>query len=405
MIREHKPIDKIIPIGDLHFGFKSNSHEWLGIMKQFFYALLIPFLLQVKKRQKDGEHIVVLFEGDINDNKQLINSLIQNEQITIFEEIAKIFPVYIYIGNHDTPFKDKVDIGSDEKENKQFVNSCRPLGLIENVQVYDEPHILDCKNGNKILLLPYEVNPDKELETINHYLDLYEKDGLYGFGHTEIAGFHYEGIPVDESKHNPVSAFVRFIKFWSGHIHKKQEIGNVAFTGTPYQTRTNEIKNEVGFHLMDITGGKEYWIENTISPRHKQLSLFNLMNMKLSEANEFVENNFVSVVAPSSLIYKVNFSDVTNVLSGYREIDHKTVSEKTTLDLEALMGEGGLDDIEKIDVESKLPEFIDQLTTVKIGKNYVDITDSVRNKLKEAVAKLYKAADNKIGDEEELILE
>lgn len=400
MIKEHKPIDKIIPIGDLHFGFKSNSHEWLNIMKQFFYILFIPFLEQIKERQKDGEHIVVLFEGDINDNKQLINNLIQNEQITIFEEIAKIFPVYVYIGNHDTPFKDKVDIGSDNKENKRFVNSCRSLGLIENVQVYDEPHILECNNGEKILLLPYQSNPDKELETINHYLDLHEKDGLYGFGHTEISGFHYEGIPVDESKHNPISAFKRFKKFYSGHIHKKQEIDNIMFTGTPYQTRKNEIKNEVGFHLIDFNEGKEYWIENKISPKHKQLSLFKLMDMKLSEANKFVENNFVDVVAPSSLIYKVNFSEVTNVLSGYREIDHRTVSEKTTLDLEALMGEGGLDNFEKIDVESKLPEYIDQLTTVKIGKNYVDITDMVRDKLKEAILKLHKAADSKVGDEE-----
>ena len=126
------------------------------------------------------------------------------------------------------------------------------------------------------------------------------------------------------------------------------------------------------------------------------------MDMKVSEANKFVENSFVDVVAPANLMYKVNFINVTNVLDGYREIDHKTVSEDTAVDLSSLMGEDGLENFEKIDIGSKLSEYVDQLTHVKVGKNYIDITDPLRKKLGEVVDKLYKAAESK-DEEVELI--
>lgn len=397
MIKEQKPIDELVVCADLHFGFKSNSYEWLEIMKKFFYSLFIPFLIYLKDKKKK-ENIQVLFVGDINDNKQLINNLIQNEQIAIFEKIAGICPVHVFTGNHDSPFRDKIDIGAEDKEEKKHVHSCRSIGLIENVQVYDEPHVLECTNGEKILLLPYQSNPERELEIINSY------DANYLFAHTEIAGFHYEGIPVDESKHNKINDFEKFKRVYSGHIHKKQEKDNILFLGTPYHTRKIEINNEVGFYFIDFNKGKEYWIENNISPRHKQISLFNLMGMKISEANEFVNNSFVDVVAPSNLMYKINFPEVTKVLEGYREIDHKSISERESVDLENLVDEKGLEGIERIDVGTKFPEFIDQLTTVKIGKNYMDITDSMRIKLKDVIKKLHKSAETKVGDEEELEL-
>lgn len=400
MIREQKPIDEVILVADLHMGFKSNSHEWLNITKQFFYSLFIPFLTHLKEKKKKT-NIQIIFGGDINDNKQLINTLIQNEQIAIFEKIAKFYPVHIVPGNHDSPFRDKINIGLEEEEEKKYVNSCRSIGLINNVQVYDEPHILKCTNGERILLIPFQSSAEKELEIIHQYAK-YEAEGLYGCGHTEIEGFFYEGIPVPENKHNKISDFKIFKKFYSAHIHKKQEKENILFLGTPYHTKKNEIGNEIGFYLIDFNKGKEYWLENKISPRHKQISLFKLMDMKVSEANKFVENSFVDVVAPANLMYKVNFINVTNVLDGYREIDHKTVSEDTAVDLSSLMGEDGLENFEKIDIGSKLSEYVDQLTHVKVGKNYIDITDPLRKKLGEVVDKLYKAAESK-DEEVELI--
>jgi hypothetical protein len=388
MIKNIKPLKEIINVGDIHFGIHSNSYEWLNIAKDFFYKLLIPFVKYLKEK-KGYTDIQIIFDGDINDNKQLINNLIQNEQIRIFQILAEICDVHIYIGNHDTPFKDKIDVG-EEGSDKQYVNSCRSIGLIDGVQVYEDPIELDIANGEKALLMPYNHNPKDELDIIN------ASNAQYLFAHTEIAGFHYDGAPVNESKHNKISDFSKFKKVYSGHIHKNQEKENILFVGTPYQTKRSESGNACGFYFIDFMNGKESFIENKISPRYLKIPLFNLMDMKLSEVNKMVENNFVDIIAPSSLMYKINFANVTDVIDKkYRNFEYRPLTTHENIDVLSLIGESGLiDDGSKVDVGSKLPEYLDQLEMVKIGKENIILQDSVRKKLKDFIMDLYKKAES-----------
>ena len=63
-----KPVKRVWILGDLHFGVRSNSVEWLNIQKDFFENVFIPNL---KKHYKPGDVLVQV--GDTFDNRQSIN--------------------------------------------------------------------------------------------------------------------------------------------------------------------------------------------------------------------------------------------------------------------------------------------------------------------------------------------
>src|SRR5574343_417982 len=83
-------------ISDTHFGVRNSSNEWMEIQKEYFYNFLIPLL---KKESKKGD--ILIHCGDVFDSRQSINLFVMNFALEIFEELAKILPVIILLGNHD----------------------------------------------------------------------------------------------------------------------------------------------------------------------------------------------------------------------------------------------------------------------------------------------------------------
>lgn len=391
MIREHKPISKLVVIGDIHFGVHSNSYEWLTNIAEFFHKLLIPFLYYLRDKKKYND-VQVLFLGDINDIKQMIHTLVQNQQIAIFEEMAKIYPVMVIIGNHDTPFKNKKKLGDLEKS----VNSCRSISLIDNINIYEDATVLDCINGERILLMPFTDDKERELEIIK------ENEAEYLFCHSSIAGFTYDGYPVEESKHISLDDVKVFKKVYAGHIHKRQSKENVLYVGAPYHTKNEEHENDTGFTIIDFEKGKEHWIENEMSPKFKHINLFHFMNMKLSEANKFVSNSYVTLISPMEIAYRLNINNIYEVVSGHRTIEVSTVSERSKADIGQMIGDQDIDESQNINIGKKLMDYVDQLTNVKIDKKFIDVSDPLRKALTENVNKLYKAASHNIDEMEEV---
>ena len=91
-----KPVKRVWVLGDLHFGVRSNSMEWLQIQKDFFEEVFIPNL---KKHVKPGDVLVQV--GDKFDNRQSINIKVLNYAMDLFERLGEILPVHVICGNHD----------------------------------------------------------------------------------------------------------------------------------------------------------------------------------------------------------------------------------------------------------------------------------------------------------------
>ena len=118
------PLDIVIYVGDMHFGFGNNSLEWFNRSKEFVEKMLIPIVKQAVKAY-GKERVSIIFVGDQGDNKQSINVIIQNMLIDIIEELQELVVCHMLVGNHDTPLINDVSINS----NKAF-------GLMPNVYVY-----------------------------------------------------------------------------------------------------------------------------------------------------------------------------------------------------------------------------------------------------------------------------
>lgn len=381
MIRSHKTIDKVILVGDIHFGAFSNSQEWLIDTVAMFRDFIIPVVRKVVDKY-GKEKTTIIFEGDINDIKQAISTIVQNKQIEIFEILAQLADIYILTGNHDTPYKENPTI-----------NSIKSLGLIDGIHIVEGPERYEIVGGRSIGMMPWVYSKDVELS----YID--KLDTNYLVAHTEIFGFHYEGVPVEESKHNPISAFAKYDRVYSGHIHKKQEKDNILFTGTPRQLKRSEINNENGIYYIDFEARKETFIPNNISPKFKIIPLLKLMEMKISEANEFVRNSYVTVVVPSDLTYKVDISTLSTILSGFRTIEPLSMSTKDAdKDIEQFVASvGGEMQIGSVLIPEKLKEYLNEIEAVRINsEQIVSLDDDLRNKLSDSLIKLYYQAESKV---------
>jgi len=150
-----KEVKRVWVLGDIHFGVRANSIEWLEIQKDFFENLFIPTL---KKHVKPGDVLVQV--GDTFDNRQSINIKVLNYAVSLFERLGEILPVHIIVGNHDIWAK---------KSNE--VTSIDTLKWIPNVQIYT-----DCQRynwgGRKVLLMPWRRDSEHETETLAEHPDV-----------------------------------------------------------------------------------------------------------------------------------------------------------------------------------------------------------------------------------------
>jgi UDP-2,3-diacylglucosamine pyrophosphatase LpxH len=326
--------NKIYLISDLHFGVRANSLEWLKNQLDFFYGVYIPYLKETKKK---GDILFIL--GDWFDNRQLLDINVMNKSIDLIFDLADIMPVYIITGNHDIYKKHDTD-----------VNSLAAFRFIPNVKIYEQPTMVT--NGKtKILILPWIGNPEKE--------EMYGKANPcdYIFAHADIMGLKY-----DNGRQIVRGAKLRGIKgvkkVISGHVHKRQELKDSLYLGSPYSTKRSDIGNKKGHYTFYPQENKIEFIINKTSPIFQRILLEDLMEWTLERAHKLLENNYTDIIVPDKYIHLFNLTRFTELLEGCNYKKVETVGEKKKL--EDTFGE--LMDGEEIkDIISLLENSIDDL--------------------------------------------
>lgn len=284
-------------ISDTHFGVRNSSNEWMEIQKEYFYNFLIPLL---KKESKKGD--VLIHCGDVFDSRQSINLFVMNFALEIFEELAKILPVIILLGNHDIA-----------KKNSNEVNSVKVLKWIPNIKVCEEPEIITVV-GKKLLFMPWRANHQEEEECLKtHTAD-------FLFCHTDVQGLKFnrnteiqEGISLAMLK--------QFRKVYSGHIHYSQSKGNFRMLGCPYPLTRSDINNEKGIWCFDIENESETYFPNNYSPKFIRILFEKVLEMEEDEAREHFKNNFVDVLVDQKWTLNFPFSTFYDDIQGYRKLE------------------------------------------------------------------------------------
>lgn len=166
---------------------------------------------------------LLLFLGDVCEEKDQHTAELVNRVAAAFERLAKLCAIVCLEGNHDwysapaNPFfgfLSKLGEGAIS-----WVGVPTPLSSLKNVPE-------SVSRAIRGLLLPHSANPDRD------WGDLDFSPYNYVFAHQSFAG------ALSESGHAlsgvSMSWFPKGVKVISGDIHRPQENGNLIYVGSPY---------------------------------------------------------------------------------------------------------------------------------------------------------------------------
>ena len=278
---------RIYMLGDTHFGiFPARGEAWLTMMMSFMYDVYIPFL---QKHVRPGD--VLVHTGDVFDNRNSIHVIVLNKTVRLFEDLAKILPVYVLVGNHDMWAMQNAT-----------VNSTASIRNIPGVTLVEEP--VETTFGDKTaLLLPWVHGKANELELLAKYSG---KDLL--FCHSDLVGARTQANPTRPIDRHvcTIDDFQGYRHVYSGHIHIRQQIKNFTFIGAPYHMDRNDAGNEKGFYVYDTVRDAAAFVSNTHSPEFRVVDIKTEEDMdKLTP--ELLDKDYVDVkIANSLLIDKPN---------------------------------------------------------------------------------------------------
>lgn len=286
-------------LGDTHFGVHVNSLQWLDNQKDYFYNYFIPY---IKDNAKPGDVLIQL--GDIFENRHFLNVNILSQTVKILKDLADVIPVKIILGNHDVYYIDKNDINSiDILE-----------GLSDNIEVYTKSEVINM-GGVNFLMQPWVTDIDELSEIIKSNIGKVD----YIFSHMDVQGMTYDSTRAVTSGIK-MELLKNFKKVYSGHIHWRQEKGNIVYCGTPYQLNRGDYNNIKGFYKLEIDSGeivKEAFIENTHSPVYKKVDIFKFLEMNINQIKEIFEGNFVDIQFESNFSKKFTFKKILDTLKDY----------------------------------------------------------------------------------------
>ncbi len=325
---------KIYLIGDSHIGlgYPNSVDKWYKVHQQYFSQFLIPLL---KDRVKSGDMILHL--GDLFDNRNVIPINLLNYGMDVVEEISKIAPLHIIIGNHDCWSK-----SSDE------INTVRPFKWIPNVHIYDKTTQIEF-SGLKLCLMPFIEKRLEQIKLINQ-----NKDSDYLFCHSDLNGcrMHLTSVSHRNSDKIDIEDFTSFKRVFSGHIHIRQVNKNFEFIGSNFQMDRNDFGDQKGITVLDTETGETEFIANMVSPVFKKVRVVDEDGVQLLESLKD-SKDYIDIAISNNLLIsnrklrrkleiileKSNFAsveyidDITKELQDDEELNESIEIDEETMDI------------------------------------------------------------------------
>ena len=350
-------------LSDIHFGIRSSSEEWQDNIKSYFYDWFIPYL---KNIVKDNPNYFLAVLGDVYDDRKSIDINVNDMAIDIFEILGSILPVYIINGNHDL-----------SKKTNKGNTSLRTLSNIDGVTIIKEPTLLKIKFNNKILsniiAIPYLGDHAEE----NKVLLKYSEKTDYAFMHTDISQMKFDnGMTIVGA----VDSSLYKGKILSGHIHKRQELNNVIYIGSPYQLKRSDIGNIKGIYSLDFKTKDISFYENNFSPIFHKILIEDFLKLGNVERNEFLNNNYNDILIDEANLRKykmTNIYDIAN-LSNAKRVMIVVIKSKHDISVD------NEKDYKELSIEELINESINQL----------DIDDKSKERLINISSTYIKSAEN-----------
>ena len=277
-------IRKIFMIGDLHFGIRNHSVIWKNDMIGF----VDEFLNALGTHGFNAGTDVLMLPGDIFHSREFLNVMIVHDVMKLFDRLTGKFArgVFVTLGNHDLYMMRNNGIHTMEFMQEMF----------KNLFVFPEAETLEINGAHNFLMMPWY----DEIAKIGAAIDEHP-ECQYLFGHVETVGFKYNKV-VTVEKGLDRGKLDAFRRAYLGHLHNKQESGNVLYLGTPYQLDRGDSDTSRGYYVITIEGDMlhEEYYENEWSPKYVSCGFDELMNMSFEQAAASMGKNYVDVRIPNS---------------------------------------------------------------------------------------------------------
>lgn len=313
-------IRKIFMIGDLHYGVRNNSTVWKDDMLDF----MRQFVNNLPSHGFNPETDILMLTGDVFHSREFLNVMIGNNVLELFADITATFKrgVFVILGNHDEYFRKNNAVHTLKFIEKAF----------DNFYVFVEPRMVEINGSHKFLMLPW--HDDREI--VHSALEEYDYCD-YVFCHLEIEGFKYnKSMPVD--KGIETNKLAKFKRVYAGHLHHKQERGNVLYIGTPYQMDFGDVDTPRGYYVISVLDDMlhEEYFENQWSPKFVSYKFDDVMNSTPQEIASMLHRNYANVHIPSSAARTFPISAFMDVISNMgisaRKIDFKPYDDSYGID-------------------------------------------------------------------------
>lgn len=325
---------KICILGDTHIGARNDSKHFHDYFEQF-YNFLFDYL-----DQNDITTIIQL--GDLFDRRKYVNFYSLNESRRyLFDRLHDHgIEMHTLVGNHDIFWKNSLEINSPSLL----------LGDYNNIYTWSKPQKLQFGNLS-IDLIPWMC--DENFDDIMKFID--KSTSPVCVGHFELSGFPLmKGI---ESHDGIDSKFLdRYDHVYSGHYHTRSSIGNVTYTGTPYELVWSDYKDTKGFYILDTDTQKTEFVETPFRMFYKMFyddSKFEMKDVINTDYSRFT-NKYVKVV----VLNKQNpyvFDRMMDEIFKVSPVDVSIVEDFTEMNTE------NNDDVDQAeDTLTSLYNFIDQ---------------------------------------------
>ena len=238
---------KVAVLGDTHFGARNDNQAFHDYFEKFYRDVFFPYL-----KENNINRIIQL--GDLFDRRKYVNfyTLKRSKEYFFDELVTNDMFMYMFVGNHDTYFKNTNEVNSPElllrDEYQRYM------------EIYSEPANVELQDGTAIAMLPWVCsgNYEQSMKFINN------TKAQILFGHLELAGFEmHRGAINDHGMET--KPFDKFDMVMSGHFHHKSSRGNIHYLGTPYEMTWSDYDDPKGFHIFDTETRELEFIRNPYS--------------------------------------------------------------------------------------------------------------------------------------------
>lgn len=328
-------------IADLHFGVHQNNSMWHDIAMQ--WAVWLDKELKAKKI-KD---IFILGDFFHYRSEIAVNTI---QFATDILNIWRDYNIVILIGNHDSYYKDRVD-----------VNSLSLFDGWQNITIISEPTRVK-SHGKELLICPWGTEPE----------ELTQSDII--FGHFEIESFKMNQFKVCTAGAKSKDLLKNTDLVLTGHFHLREERqyndGTILYVGNPYQMDFGDVGSTKGYYILDIKHKQHKFYENRLSPQHKKIYLSKLVQFPgiTEEVKRMFNNNIVKLIIDKN----ISSDEIELLLTKFSELNAVSITTDYVVNFDRFgISDAEASNISGVDIPTAIEEFINLLE--------IDNKDSVIN--------------------------